>query len=150
MKRKIPITQQMIDDVIKLRDIGLTQAAAAEVMNIAPDRMRSICVNKNINGWPTGSAARDQTGELNPNFKTGLSDGTLSRLAVRVVTDAGKSLYVCEICSVNSSTKLHVHHRDKNRQNNTIENLQVLCPKCHMREHSWERFFAKLQNVYSR
>jgi len=30
---------------------------------------------------------------------------------------------------------LQVHHKDKNRHNNTLENLEVLCPTCHMETH---------------
>lgn len=30
---------------------------------------------------------------------------------------------------------LKVHHRDRNRDNNTIENLEILCPNCHDIEH---------------
>lgn len=30
---------------------------------------------------------------------------------------------------------LQVHHMDRNRENNKIENLQVLCPTCHEVEH---------------
>ncbi len=30
---------------------------------------------------------------------------------------------------------LQVHHKDKNRKNNSISNLEVLCPTCHAEEH---------------
>ena len=30
---------------------------------------------------------------------------------------------------------LKVHHRDRNRTNNDIKNLEVLCPNCHEEEH---------------
>ncbi len=40
----------------------------------------------------------------------------------------------CERCGV--ILKLHVHHRDGNRKNNDIKNLQVLCCKCHVRLHN--------------
>lgn len=30
---------------------------------------------------------------------------------------------------------LQVHHRDRNRFNGTRENLEILCPTCHMTEH---------------
>jgi hypothetical protein len=30
---------------------------------------------------------------------------------------------------------LGVHHKDRNRKNNTMENLEVLCPNCHSLEH---------------
>lgn len=30
---------------------------------------------------------------------------------------------------------LQVHHKDRNRKNNKIENLEILCPTCHQEEH---------------
>lgn len=30
---------------------------------------------------------------------------------------------------------LVVHHRDRNRSNNALENLEILCPNCHAIEH---------------
>lgn len=30
---------------------------------------------------------------------------------------------------------LQVHHKDRNRQNNLSNNLEVLCPTCHVEEH---------------
>lgn len=34
---------------------------------------------------------------------------------------------------------LQVHHKDKNRLNNNIENLEILCPNCHMEFHFLEK-----------
>lgn len=43
---------------------------------------------------------------------------------------------VCEKCGVQSTGyRLHVHHIDRNRDNNDPENLMVLCSKCHFDEH---------------
>lgn len=30
---------------------------------------------------------------------------------------------------------LVIHHKDRNRDNNKLDNLEVLCPNCHAREH---------------
>ncbi|MCI0548960.1 MAG: HNH endonuclease [Candidatus Rokubacteria bacterium] len=30
---------------------------------------------------------------------------------------------------------LQVHHRDRHRANNGLENLALLCPNCHAEEH---------------
>lgn len=37
-----------------------------------------------------------------------------------------------------SEDKLEVHHKDRNRSNNEIENLEVLCRECHVDEHKGE------------
>ena len=39
---------------------------------------------------------------------------------------------ICECCKYNEHIEiLQVHHIDGNRENNSIENLIVLCPNCH-------------------
>ena len=30
---------------------------------------------------------------------------------------------------------LQVHHKDSNRENNTLDNLEILCPTCHVAHH---------------
>ena len=47
--------------------------------------------------------------------------------------------YKCESCAVDCSIQnlkrfLHTHHVDANKQNNTLENLKVLCIECHAEE----------------
>ena len=39
----------------------------------------------------------------------------------------------CDNCS--SAKDLQIHHRDGNRSNNVVKNLQILCKKCHLEEH---------------
>jgi len=39
----------------------------------------------------------------------------------------------CERCA--SKSNLVVHHRDRNRQNNALDNLETLCQLCHIQEH---------------
>lgn len=42
----------------------------------------------------------------------------------------------CERCGYQECENiLGIHHKDRNRENNTKENLEVLCPNCHSLEH---------------
>lgn len=42
----------------------------------------------------------------------------------------------CERCEYNEYPKiLGVHHKDRNRDNNNLTNLEILCPNCHSIEH---------------
>lgn len=42
----------------------------------------------------------------------------------------------CERCGYKQRPDiLTIHHKDRNRMNNTKENIEVLCPNCHAMEH---------------
>ena len=47
----------------------------------------------------------------------------------------GLKEHICECCKNtlwnNMPIPLEVHHKDGNKENNNIENLQLLCPNCH-------------------
>ncbi len=43
--------------------------------------------------------------------------------------------HVCVRCSFSNVNALEVHHKDKNRSNNDISNLEILCANCHSIEH---------------
>ena len=37
----------------------------------------------------------------------------------------------CEYCGETSRNKLNVHHKNNNRKDNNLKNLQILCASCH-------------------
>lgn len=57
----------------------------------------------------------------------------------------GKSMYrynalknkmpICEVCGFDKEYAIEVHHIDKNRENNSIENLMIVCANCHTGIH---------------
>lgn len=57
---------------------------------------------------------------------------TIRQLKNRMIEDRGTN---CERCDFNICKILQVHHRDRNRSNNNITNLELLCPNCHAIEH---------------
>jgi hypothetical protein len=71
------------------------------------------CVNKpKINNW-------------NPSFS-----------AVRKNMLARNLVIKCERCGFDKIKEiLGIHHKDRNRKNNSMDNLEVLCPNCHSIEH---------------
>jgi hypothetical protein len=49
-------------------------------------------------------------------------------------------LQICEICGkTNKDARLDTHHKDRNKSNNRLDNLMVLCAACHTRLHYRER-----------
>ena len=53
-------------------------------------------------------------------------------LKIRLLQQRGR---ICERCGYNKYEILQVHHKDKNRQNNNLINLELICPNCHYEEH---------------
>lgn len=43
--------------------------------------------------------------------------------------------HICNRCRFNDERILVVHHLDRNRKNNALDNLEILCPNCHAMEH---------------
>ena len=41
----------------------------------------------------------------------------------------------CERCGYAVYQILQVHHIDRNRNDNSLDNLELLCPNCHAKEH---------------
>jgi len=42
---------------------------------------------------------------------------------------------ICNRCNFSNIIALEVHHKDRDRNNNDIDNLEVLCSNCHKIEH---------------
>lgn len=43
--------------------------------------------------------------------------------------------HMCVECGFSNIKALQVHHIDKNRDNNALENLEILCANCHLIKH---------------
>ena len=86
-----------------------------------------------------GSGGHTKFGEENFAYKHGRS------VFLRWAKERKESVGVCEHCGKDIKHATHYnwvgHHKDHNPKNNTIENLVLLCKRCHQIEHEcWERF----------
>lgn len=70
--------------------------------------------------------------DKNSNWKNGVSVNYYKKLKLNID--------YCEKCG-SRDKKLEVHHIDKNRKNNNIENLVKLCTDCHSMIHSKNEWF---------
>lgn len=74
-----------------------------------------------------------------PHYKSGESD-------YKKIAKANKVLK-CNRCSYDKIPEiLEVHHLDRNRNNNNLSNLEIICPNCHQEDH----FFKKDGRYYNR
>jgi predicted nucleic acid-binding Zn ribbon protein len=45
----------------------------------------------------------------------------------------------CERCGYSKYDILQIHHKDRDRSNNELDNLELICPNCHYEEHFLNR-----------
>ena len=65
---------------------------------------------------------------------------SLQALKLRLLKSRGTK---CERCDYNKHEILQVHHKDRNRSNNELKNLALICPNCHAEEHFLEKSWLK-------
>ena len=53
-------------------------------------------------------------------------------LKIRLLKERGKK---CERCNYDKPEILQVHHKNKNTEDNRMENLELICPNCHAEKH---------------
>ncbi len=75
--------------------------------------------------------------EKHPNWKGG-------RNAYRSVMSRSKVMKQCLLCLTKDERVLAVHHIDKDRKNNNIENLVWLCHNCHHLVHQYSEAETRL------
>lgn len=96
-----------------------------------------------------GKELRRHVGRLSKNSYCGyncMAAGRVRELpktnnpfSVRVWFSRYNRMSECEVCGYGETPRILVlHHKDRNRKNNDLSNLQVLCPNCHAIEHMEE------------
>jgi 5-methylcytosine-specific restriction endonuclease McrA len=73
-----------------------------------------------------GTTVGFMAGEDNPGY----TDGEY----IKYIINSKKLPKSCQLCG-KKHRRLEVHHKDLNRQNNDLSNLQRLCPSCHKKAH---------------
>ena len=65
-------------------------------------------------------------------------------LKLRLLKNRGQN---CEKCGYDKYEILQVHHKNRDRQNNNLENLELICPNCHAEEHYLSKSWLKKFNI---
>lgn len=79
-------------------------------------------------------------GSKHANWKEG-------KFAYRSVLGRNKIPKICALCKTKDSRVLAVHHIDKNRTNNNVNNLAWLCNNCHFLVHHYEKELQKFMET---
>ena len=61
-------------------------------------------------------------------------------IKIRVLKLRGKN---CERCHYNQYEILQIHHKNRNKNDNNLDNLELICPNCHFKEHYLEKSWLK-------
>jgi len=67
-------------------------------------------------------------GDKHGNWRGGISEGWYRRVMANA-----KIPSICVDCG--KVDKLHIHHKNKDHQDNRVDNLEFVCPKCHHKRH---------------
>lgn len=54
----------------------------------------------------------------------------------------------CERCNYSKTEILVVHHKDRDRTHNDLDNLELICPNCHYEEHYLEKSWLNGYNLH--
>jgi len=63
---------------------------------------------------------------------------------IRLMEERGTK---CERCGYKKYEILHVHHKNRNRNDNSMENLEIICPNCHYEEHYLEKSWLRKNRI---
>jgi len=91
------------------------------VQRLTESTERRLTAITRIQRYNTGDIMRNQKGINNNNYRNGI--GMYKQF---------KETH-CNRCG--TTNKLCVHHKDEDRTNNSLENLETVCRRCHALEH---------------
>ena len=117
---RIAEVREMKDDVARMYLGGMSTTDVARAINAWPKIVHTVLKENNVK-----TRSQSEAGRL--IFVKGDSAGRYRRIAWEMKPR------VCENCG--STDNLCVHHKDRDRANNTAENLQILCKPCHTTLH---------------
>jgi hypothetical protein len=87
------------------------------------EHMSKLFTGRSTEGWDI------KKGELSHNWKGGATPNVYRRIAFEEL----KLERACSVCG--ATEDLDVHHKDRNRKNNTKENIVIMCSHCHTSYH---------------
>ena len=107
-------------------------------------------IGRKIAAWWTPERREAKRQEMLGRNPQARYHGLSAKSAARLVKRIGR----CERCAhEGSKSRLGVHHRNRDKHDQRLENLEVLCHRCHMQEHAkageigWSRYHQKRKSI---
>jgi hypothetical protein len=96
-----------------------------------------VCQKPILSGLNKKTCSRSCANKLRTGIKYKLNRPkdmvkTYHQLKIRLISQRGTK---CEKCGYSKTEILEIHHKDRNRNNNNLNNLILICPNCHSEEH---------------
>lgn len=126
------------DEFIKTVNESLTMVEAARKLDIHFNTFKRLaklynCYTPNQGGKGTHKSARIKY-DTNDILVGKYPEYQAYKLKRRLISEGFKE-NKCEICGISNwnglPLNMELHHKDGNRFNNCLDNLQILCPNCH-------------------
>lgn len=135
------LTSKVLDFLIK-NDIDYSHfrvngsKKAAFINKVCPVCSKEFITYEKENSTTCGYSCANtyfRSGKNNPNYTGSIGN----RISARKYREVAYSTYgkKCNRCAYDNPLALEVHHIDRDRTNNSISNLEVLCCNCHALEH---------------
>ena len=138
MSRKIKVTDEQIVEAATTSPSASSASAKLgikyETFRVHARRLNVFYPNKGLKG--TSKPKQDGLGKipLQEIFEGKHPQYQSNKLRKRLFTEKIKQ-EKCELCGITEwlgkKLSLEVDHKDGNRYNHKLENLQILCPNCH-------------------
>ena len=125
------------EDILRWIEEGKSKAYMARELSCNPKTIANILVKMGIgySGNQSGKGETKNVPKMSLTEYLANSKDIQSNKVRKKLLEEGYKPHQCEHCGLTEwlgeKIPLEVHHKDGNRNNNTLENFVLLCPNCH-------------------
>ena len=125
------------EEILQWINEGQSKAFMARQLNCNPKTINPVLERLGLtyDGNQSGKGQTKRKPKMNlVEYLEKSQDIQTNKVRKRLLEEGYKE-HKCECCGLSSwldnPIPLEVHHKDGNRNNNTLENFELLCPNCH-------------------